>query len=324
MSYKLRADEPLVHALGRISREQLDHAIDELTIGIKQDPAVAVHTARKAIKKQRSALRLYRAALPARQRREANEELRTAARSLSEARDADVMITTIEQLSERFAGQLPATTFEVLRSEFAGRTDGGRSASPGKAVEGLRSVRGRVESWPAAREGWKAIAPGLTRSYRRGRKAFARAEASRSQEDLHAWRKRVKDVWYHERLLAPVAGRAVGGHAKDAHRLADLLGDDHDLALLDEQLTDIAPAVAIDLSAVRALIEHRRDELQTEAIYLGRRLYAESPKAFRRRLRRSIRAGQAGAGAPQQQDPAELAAAIRAARRHTSLPGIGR
>ncbi len=314
MSYKFGPDEPVGRALGRISTEQLDHAIEELTQGVKRDPAVAVHTARKTIKKERSLLRLYRPALPAGQRREANEGLRAAARSLSATRDADVLTATIEQLSERFAGQLPATTFEALRSEFAAPAAQSRErATPyGQAVEGLRAVRSHADSWPLRRDGWKAIGRGLTRSYGRGRKAFARAQKSHSTEDLHAWRKRVKDLWYHQRLLAPVAGPAVKGHAKDAHRVADLLGDDHDLAVLAERLADPGLAVPVDLDAVSALIDHRRDELQTEAVYLGRRLYAESPKAFARRMRRCFRAGQATAAAPREQHPRELATAIRA------------
>ena len=52
-----------------------------------------------------------------------------------------------------------------------------------------------------------AIESGLLRSYRDGRKAFAQARREPSIEALHTWRKRVKDLWYHERLLAPACGR---------------------------------------------------------------------------------------------------------------------
>jgi hypothetical protein len=63
------------------------------------------------------------------------------------------------------------------------------------------------------------------------------------------------------------------------------------------------------VNAVVELIDHRRRELQTEAIALGERVYADSPKAFRRRMRRSWRAGRALAEAPQEGHPAGLAAA---------------
>lgn len=129
---------------------------------------------------------------------------------------------------------------------------------------------------------------------------------------MHAWRKRVKDLWYHERLLAPICGPAVRGQAKDAHRLAGLLGDDHDLGVLRQVLTSDQIAVAVDLNAVVRLIDHRRAELQSEAIQIGHRVYAEKPKGFRRRLRRSWHAGRAVAAAARDQNPAELAHATRA------------
>lgn len=130
-------------------------------------------------------------------------------------------------------------------------------------------------------------------------------------EDLHAWRKRVKDLWYHQRLLAPIGGPAVRGQAKDAHRLSDLLGDDHDLAMLGQELTRGEMPVPVDLGAVVKLIDHRRSELQREAIAIGERVYADSPKAFRRRMRRTWNGGRALARAPHESQPTALAAATR-------------
>jgi hypothetical protein len=45
-------------ALRRSAREQLENAISELTDGVKVDTVTAVHDARKALKKERSLLRL--------------------------------------------------------------------------------------------------------------------------------------------------------------------------------------------------------------------------------------------------------------------------
>ena len=70
--------------------------------------------------------------------------------------------------------------------------------------------------------------------------------------------------------------------AEGAKRLSKLLGTDHDLAVLSAELAqddDLQPTIA----ATRA-------ELQRDAFALGERVYAESPKAFRKRLRRYARA----------------------------------
>lgn len=321
MAYKFRADEPVRDAVLRCAREQLDQAVGELSEGMNQDPVAAVHNARKAIKKERSLLRLIRGTIPRRQRRRENAALREAARALSGARDADVMLASVDQLSERFAGQLPAKTFSAIRKQLeAGRpaTPSGRpgSARDTEAISELGAVRIRVDEWQLRTGGWNAIETGLQRTYKHGRRALRRAQASGETEELHAWRKRVKDLWYHERLLAPICGGTVRGHAKELHRLADLLGDDHDLALLRRKLTDGSIPVAVDVDAVIKLIEHRREELQIEAFGIGGRLYAESPKAFRQRMQRSWRAGRAMARVTQERHPAELAAATR-----ESVPG---
>jgi CHAD domain-containing protein len=317
MAYRFEADEGVREAIVRCAREQLDDAVGELSEGIGEDPVRAVHSARKAVKKERSLLRLARGAMSSKQRRRENRALRQAARGLSGARDADVMVETVARLSERFAGQLPESAFGEVAGELERMRDTRRgqrsgSALDARAVQELGAVRLRIDDWQLTRGGWSAIESGVLRSYRQGRKALARAQREPSLEDLHAWRKRVKDLWYHERLLAPVCGPAVRGQAKDAHRLADLLGDDHDLGVLRQTLTRDHIAVAVDLDAVVSLIDHRRAELQTEAVHIGERVYAEKPKAFRRRMRRSWNAGRAVAMAPLAQDPAELAHATRA------------
>lgn len=312
MAYKFDAEEPVQEAVVRCAAEQLDHAVGELSERINDDPVRAVHNARKAIKKERSLLRLARGVIASEDRRRENAALREAARELSGTRDADVMTATLDDLADRYAGQVPAKTFDAIREQL--RSPSGRrpdSALQARAVQELGALRVRVDDWKLVGGGWKAIEGGLLRSYTRGRKAFARARGERSVENLHAWRKRVKDLWYQQRLLGPICGPGARGQAKDAHRLADLLGDDHDLALLRQELAPNEMAVAVDLHAVVELVDHRRGELQTEAMALGERVYADSPKAFRRRMRRSWRAGRALAEAPQEREPAQLAAATR-------------
>jgi hypothetical protein len=61
------------------------------------------------------------------------------------------------------------------------------------------------------------------------------------------------------RLLTPTSPGIVGGQAKDAHRLGDLLGDDHDLALLRDRLEETTGSITGDLDAVFGLIDHCRE-----------------------------------------------------------------
>jgi CHAD domain-containing protein len=309
MPYRLENGEAVRDGLRRCAREQLDDAVKELTDGVDGDPVEAIHEARKALKKERSLLRLARSALDPRERRQEAIVLRQAARSLSQARDADVMIETLDDLSKRFAGAVPSTAVASARKRLVEERDGERAGSmqsgsaAAVAIE-LRAAGRRVDSWHLRRGGWAAIAGGLLRSYRRGRRAFDLARAEPTPENLHDWRKRVKDLWYHLRLLRPLSESTMRGQADEAHRLSELLGDDHDIYVLREALTGMANEIPVDVDPLIAAIDHRRGMLQTDAVLLGRRLYAEKPKAFLRRIHGYWKAWRAEASAARSRDGA--------------------
>jgi hypothetical protein len=72
-----------------------------------------------------------------------------------------------------------------------------------------------------------------------------------------------------------------------ARRLADVLGEEHDLALLADALGSSQESRD---ERVRTLLEgsrQRRHRLRRRALKLGARLYAETPAAMERGLRRS-------------------------------------
>jgi CHAD domain-containing protein len=303
MAYKLQTDEEVPDGLRRCAREQLDRATHQLTEQVSDDPVEAVHDARKALKQERSLLRLARGTIDSGERRRENAALRRAARMLSASRDAEVMLEALDDLSERFTGQVPQTAFDAIRYRLEAERDPARqrllkSGLTRAVADELRPVRTGIDDWRLRRGGWKALEPGLDRGYRRGRRAFARAQAKPTVENLHEWRKRAKDLWYHLRLLRPLSPAIIGGYADEAHGLSDLLGDDHDLALLRETLLGGGGEVPVDVDAVIELIDHRRAQLQADAMQVGERLYAEPPKAFRRRLHRYWKATHARASRP--------------------------
>jgi CHAD domain-containing protein len=291
MAYQLQPGEPVPDGLRRCAREQLDGAIDELSNRIADDPVEAVHDARKALKKARSVLRLGRGALDPDERRRDNDALRRAGRKLSAARDAEVMLEATDELAERFAGRVPQASFDAIRRHLVAERDPARrrlleSDLTRQVAEELGAVRSRIDDWTLDQDGWKALGPGLERSYARGRAALEQARSHPTVENLHEWRKRTKDLWYHLRLLRALAPGIVGGAAKEADNLSKLLGDDHDLAVLHATLERGAGDLNVDVDAVLALIDHRREQLQAEAVQLGQRLYAERPRAFSARMHR--------------------------------------
>lgn len=315
MTYRLQAGETVAEGVRRCATEQLSSAIAELSTATG-NPVSAVHSARKSVKKNRSLLRLMRGGLEGRQRRSENDALRAVARTLGEIRDRDVLLQTLDELADRFAGQVPQASFEAIREAIPASGSGAGSfedrAPPiGEAVDDLRAGLRRAEEWRLHDDGWSALRAGLIRGYRRGRRAFRAARSKPTAANIHEWRKRVKDLWYHTRLLRSAAPDILRGQAKEAHRLSDILGDDHDLSMLREALLSADPGIPADVDAVLGLIEYRRRELQVEAFLLGERLYAEPPKAFARRMKRYWKAWRAETKTAHSRPPAELAQLVR-------------
>jgi CHAD domain-containing protein len=291
MPYELELTDDLAAAVRAAARERLATGAEVIREEHDEDPVGAVHRARKEVKKSRSLLRLVRPGLKNSVYRRENETLRDAARTVANVRDADVMVETVDLLRERFAGRLPAQAFTGLRDRLAKDAESSREQTGGdvggELTEALDAVAARVGDWPLDGAGWGVVRKGIARSYRRGREAFAAADSDPTTENLHEFRKRVKDLWYQQRLLRPAWPAVLGAQADEAHVLADLLGDDHDLGVLSERLRD-DPATE-HTEAVLGLIDERRDELLARIRVLGRRVYAEKPKAFERRLRTYMR-----------------------------------
>jgi hypothetical protein len=83
-----------------------------------------------------------------------------------------------------------------------------------------------------------------------------------------------------------VATTAQANPQRGEDPVGDLLGDDHDFAVLEEVLTaalgDNPDEARLDV--LRALMRQRSVQLRDQACWLGRRIYAEKTKAFRKRI----------------------------------------
>ena len=109
-----------------------------------------------------------------------------------------------------------------------------------------------------------------------------RARTDPTDENLHEWRKRVKDLWHAEQIMRRVAPKKMKKLAKLTHSLSDVLGDDHDLSELRlsvEHQRDSLDDPAAQAAQI-AVIDRRRHELQRQAFALGKKVYLSRPKRF--------------------------------------------
>jgi CHAD domain-containing protein len=289
LSYRLHSSESLEVGLKRIAGEQLDLArsgFDEAEL----DRYTAVHEARKCCKRLRGLLRLARAGVGDGVYRLENDCLRDAARRLSDLRDAEALIETYDKLDARFDSQIDRRTIAPVRRALAARRQivADDEATLERRVaafrEDLEAGHSRVSSWVLAGGGFDALAAGLKRTYKRGRKAMGTAYATPSAEHFHDWRKRVKYHRYHLEVLYELWPKQLKARRSEVKTLGTMLGDEHDLSVLEATLE--AESASFGDESVRTLLDlalRRRAELRAGMSPLGRRVFAERPKAMVRR-----------------------------------------
>ncbi|MBE9078366.1 CHAD domain-containing protein [Romeria aff. gracilis LEGE 07310] len=287
MPYRFKPKESVPEGLKRIAAERMDKAIAQLTQ--PEDEAKAVHNARKRFKQVRAVLRLAKAELGQTYQRE-NDCFRDLGHRLSDIRDAQVRLNTLDSLSEHYA--IATDAFADIRTALEAYYQSTRQFVVAEenaiaaALPKLKAARERVAGWPIEANGWKALS-GFERAYQRGQNAFKQAIKHPEAENWHDWRKRVKDLWYHTKILKPVWPGMMTALANELSDLSDLLGDDHDLVGLREFILSRPKRLkeCDQQDALLALIDRRQQELRTEAQKLGQRLYVEKPKRFDKRTK---------------------------------------
>jgi CHAD domain-containing protein len=294
MHSPLEADESLRKGLRRIARQHLQAALEHVAGATADSSDKAVHEARKAFKKVRAVLRMVRPKIGQSAFRLENESLRDAGRPLSEVRDATILVQTLEKLKAEFAEAIPAETFVPVHEELLAHQDqvrkrvldkqqslAGTEAATGGAIE-------RVSEWLDVPNKWSSVAKGVKRVYRQARRRHGEAKADATMEARHEWRKAVKYLRYQLEILRPLWPEGLGELTAQAERLGQLLGEEHDLAVLAGILSDRPERFGGrgSVGAVVAIVESRREDLAREADVLGEQLFQERPKEFARRLRR--------------------------------------
>jgi hypothetical protein len=150
------------------------------------------------------------------------------------------------------------------------------------ALRALSALKPAVAGLAIYPDDFKVVAEGLRLRYKAARRAFAEAFATGHDEDFHEWRKGVQHHWRHMQLLAPSWPAALNARVEDARALSQILGDDHDIALLSRLIS--TPTMVFgtpdDTESFLRRCRKRQKALRREAETRGERLFAERPRAF--------------------------------------------
>ncbi len=284
MAFRFKLDEPIAENFHRIGLEQIQRARKQLDANVA--PETEIHEARKSIKRIRALLRLAREGLGDRVFRAENARFRTIAARLAPARDDHVILQTILLLETHADGEARAALTR-LRAAVIAHGNGSlqeRGQGIAEANTALERAARRFRRLAIQPDDFATLAKGLTRSYRRGLKWFAQAYAENSDEAFHEWRKCVQAHWRHMSLLSKVWPAVFEARVAAARELSQILGDDHDLAILKARLPMLPAGTLSDEEArvIEQMVLLRQHILRRAAVPRGQLLYAEKAKAHGR------------------------------------------
>jgi hypothetical protein len=287
MTYRFKLQEPIADGVRRIGLEQIDIAAAKLA-GKKDDPAVAIHDARRCLKRLRALLRLVRPGVAETTYRRETDRLVGIGRMLAGARDLHVMQQTLGKLETRF-GPLPNGAAAQVRKLLAQGRIGRRRAGEDTKRQALSRLEQASRLFGGRAVGaitLEHIAEGLEDTYRKARKAFRHAYEKPSDEAFHAWRKKVQLHWRHMSLLSRGWPEAMSARAGEAKELSRLLGEDHDYSVLlafagEPGASRLEPG---DLEALAERYRACQADLRAQAKPRGERLFAERPDDLKERV----------------------------------------
>jgi CHAD domain-containing protein len=276
MGYRFRKRESPADAALRIAESETGRGIRRAR-GLRVSD---VHAARRSVKRLRALLRLVRAAHP--NWRGPDREARAAARELSAQRDSDVAPRTLERVGRCHRWALKSGELERIRHGLDRHLRQERSRERLEARlrayrRSMRTVERSLPGWDLSSLGTAELQVGFARTLEKVQISMPTGRSGADPAQFHRWRRHVKYHLMHLRLLRSLAGEDLRPRARLVRRLEKILGEHHDLVVLDrllracdgvsERQRDVASELIKDTQATRAL----------QALRLGERICDVDP-----------------------------------------------
>ena len=278
-------DSSFGDGLAAAARSVISDGRQALTDPELSDPET-VHEVRKALKRWRALMRLLARPL-GEQADQMRSEARELMRAIAGARDAQSALDALNDL-RKVDRPISPTSIETIRARLTKMRDAAEAKSFTKAMRDRLSryldyATLSLERWPLKVIDFDIVTDGLTSTYRRARQLVPDTWSDSEAEHLHDLRRRVVEHRHQMDIIEPLWPRLGKVWAEEAQRLRNQLGSCQDLAVLAE-LTAPHQPLAPWRSRLAPLISARRDAHLKSAARLAGRLFAEKPKAFRRRI----------------------------------------
>lgn len=251
----------------------------------------AVHEMRRALKRFRAGASLCAGAVDAAAVRTVQEEVRSTAERLSAQRDRDVLVDTIASVAKIFPKpsqrSVRAITTALVAPEKATTATADWQAASEHLEAALAALRERMAGVDMRAVGPDSIAASVARRWRRTRRSVNSKAIAANLEQLHEVRKDCQRLALQLQMLAPLGPRRqVRAMSAGLGSVVAMLGEDRDLALLEERMRERQHEFPDPRQAASMLIHirSRRAKLLKRARKAARAALAMKSSGVRRLL----------------------------------------
>ena len=309
MSYRLDPALPTSETLRVVALAELD--IAHTALASPGDRHIGVHSARKCFKRLRSLLLLARPGMPEPVFASLSSRIARIGKGLAAARDAHALLDALKTLERNTEPGLGERPIDGLRTWLQERRQAAErnleKSSASDALQMLLDLRPRLARLVVYPDDFAPLSKGLESCYQDARRQFKAAFSSNDSNQLHQWRKGVQQHRRQMQLLTSCWPSELGARAQSARGLSQLLGDDHDIAMLMHLVS--APTMTFgdpeEVSGFRKRCKMRLKVLRKAAKISGNRLFIEKPDPFVSRIRAYWTTAAVGALKPAKPAPQE-------------------
>jgi CHAD domain-containing protein len=245
----LEADKSVIEGMVRAFGAILDEAKAQAKAAVEQ-PATAVHDYRRAVRRAESVALLASPLMRKAQRGWIRKAVMQARRRTRVLRDLDAVMPVIGKLAELDLGD--PTALDALKAwlEEARGEVATEELVAWRLRKNVRSLAGLAEMFVVGVHAWAdydLLIESLRESYRGSRRAWAKADASKKLDDVHAWRRAARTLRYQLELLASRSDLTASAELKAAH------------ATFKDQVKELGQVT--DLFALRGIIEDAKEHV---------------------------------------------------------------
>lgn len=302
MAYRFKLDEPLEKGFRRIARNQVELAL--ANIASDEVSPKNIHECRKSLKRTRALIKLVSPSIGMKAATRLDRNIRDVARALSLNRDGTVVMATIANLAHG-ADEPLAAALKQLQAKLEVGLVTEKSSSHNSLpidefgiddirIEEIRAdldhIKHYLENLTIAQRGISALKPGLFASYKDGKRLLKVAYKRRTAESFHDLRKAVQVHWRQMSLLSRAWPEEMHLRVAAAREISQILGEEHDLELVDQASQALDGVDENARSLVRSVCKERRRGLRQRARFRAERLFAEDASSFAKRIVASWRA----------------------------------